>query len=569
MVKDPAFMTVHGGELGEIAGHHAAAWFNDGFMRMSVGDKGELLGKVTGRVILEIALLFLGPEEWVARGATALGQGVRISGKLAKAIIELMEKVPGLRKILQAREGFTALREAALAGKEITAGEKLLQEMQNAEKLEKTIQAGKDAKLVQQGVDAQKGAGVVTDVQKGTGAVTDVQKGTGAAADVQKGTGTAADAQKSAGAVQDASKVPPGTGTTDPVPSNVRQLPPPKKVTPPPTDVAAAEEKALKEGKLAQRRIGDAQTPTNTPPQTPPNAQAKPVPNVAEEFEEIEVVEGNTVTKKWVKKGGGPPPGEDLTPKAVKGGGGGTKGGTGTSGPKTTAPKTTAPSTTPKTATPKTGGGGGGGGTTPPQKVAPPPGRTGPGGKRVLVDYPPQAWHDIAAREGKFPALRDAHMRPTSRPGGVTGILDETVTTSGTPYSFEAQLRDGRAVQLDWMTEKGVVQENKALTSIEQRWESELEKLEEAGHGESLPDTAHSMMGEENDAVKLQRRIFEGRIQSQTDELMSQMRRQSQFIRENGLPAGEWRVGAEDWAEKLATLAKEEGITNIRIIGPE
>jgi hypothetical protein len=77
------------------------------------------------------------------------------------------------------------------------------------------------------------------------------------------------------------------------------------------------------------------------------------------------------------------------------------------------------------------------------------------------------------------------------------------------------------------------------------------------------------MMGEENDAVKLQRRIFEGRIQSQTDELMSQMRRQSQFIRENGLPAGEWRVGAEDWAEKLATLAKEEGITNIRIIGPE
>ncbi len=321
MMKDPAFMTEHGYELGKVAGEHAADWFNGEFMAMNVGDKGELVGKVAGRVVIEIALLFLGPEEWIARGAVAVGQGIRISGRLAKAIIELMEKVPGLARLMKLAPGFKAVREAAVAGKELTAGEKLLEGLQDAKKVDQLIQAGKEAKAAQQLAEAER--------------------------DAAKGANVA----KEADALREAAKAP------DPLPQNVRQLPPPKKTPTQPADIAGAEQKATQEGKLAQRRIGEP-PPKTTPP---PSAAAKPVPAAEGEWVEEVGVDGATVTKKWVKKGGGGPPVDDLAPRAAapKTGGGGTKAPGGGGG----AP--TKPS--------GGGGGGAGGGAKAPPPKAPPP----------------------------------------------------------------------------------------------------------------------------------------------------------------------------------------------------
>lgn len=282
MIKDPAFLTEHGYELGVLAGEHAADWFNDDFMARDAGDKGLTVGKVAGRVVIEIALLFLGPEEWIARGATAVGQGVRISGRLAKAIIELMEKVPGLARLMKLAPGFKAVREAAVAGKEISAGEKLIEGLQDVNKLkevDQTIELGKEAKAARQLAEKER----------------DAAKGASAA--------------KEADTLRDTAKAP------DAMPQNVRQLPPPK--TPPTQSAnkAGAEAKALQEGKLAQRRIGDP-APKTTPP---PNAAAKPVPAEGEWVEEVGI-DGATVTKKWVKKGGGGPHVDDLAPRASTGG---------------------------------------------------------------------------------------------------------------------------------------------------------------------------------------------------------------------------------------------------------
>ncbi|MGB7202814.1 MAG: DUF4157 domain-containing protein [Pyrinomonadaceae bacterium] len=116
MFKDPAFMLEHGRELGEIAGRSASRWFNEDFMKRSTFDKGYTIGKVEGRVVFEILALFLGPEEWIARGAAAAGQFAKLSGPLRKAIITMIEKVPALKKMMDASKlakGERLLGEAA------------------------------------------------------------------------------------------------------------------------------------------------------------------------------------------------------------------------------------------------------------------------------------------------------------------------------------------------------------------------------------------------------------------------------------------------------------------------
>ena len=116
MIVDRAFMLTHGEELGEIAGRASARWFSTDFMAMSTFDKGYLIGTLEGRILFEILALFLGPEEWIARGAVLIGEGVRISARLSRALLELIERIPALRRLITAiREGSVAAREAAAA----------------------------------------------------------------------------------------------------------------------------------------------------------------------------------------------------------------------------------------------------------------------------------------------------------------------------------------------------------------------------------------------------------------------------------------------------------------------
>ncbi|HEV7642851.1 MAG TPA: DUF4157 domain-containing protein [Pyrinomonadaceae bacterium] len=116
LIADPAFMLVHGEELGEIAGRASGRWFNGEFMTRGMFSKGETVGEVMGRIIFEVAALFLGPEEWLARGSALLGEGAHVSGALGRAIMEAIEHIPALRRLLLTSRGVgTAARETAVA----------------------------------------------------------------------------------------------------------------------------------------------------------------------------------------------------------------------------------------------------------------------------------------------------------------------------------------------------------------------------------------------------------------------------------------------------------------------
>jgi hypothetical protein len=126
-------MLAHGRELGEIAGRASGRWFHDDFMERSTFDKGYAIGKVEGRIVFEIVALFLGPEEWVARGAAAVGEVARLSGPLRRAILAFIERFPALRRLLVAgREATTVAREAALAERTVAEGGEVLADASRA-----------------------------------------------------------------------------------------------------------------------------------------------------------------------------------------------------------------------------------------------------------------------------------------------------------------------------------------------------------------------------------------------------------------------------------------------------
>jgi hypothetical protein len=122
MFNDHAFMIQHGRVLGEVAGREAAQWFNEDFMRRTQFEMGRAVGRILGRIVFEVAALFLGPEEWIVRGATAVGEAARATRLLRGPIMELLERLPALRRIL------VSGREGAIAGRELRAGERALSE---------------------------------------------------------------------------------------------------------------------------------------------------------------------------------------------------------------------------------------------------------------------------------------------------------------------------------------------------------------------------------------------------------------------------------------------------------
>jgi hypothetical protein len=116
MFNDPAFMLAHGREFGELSGRASGQWFHGDFMNRTTFRKGLAVGEVEGRIVFEIVALFLGPEEWIARGA------VVVSGPLRLAILKLIQRYPVLRRLMLAsREASTVARDAA-AGERALAG---------------------------------------------------------------------------------------------------------------------------------------------------------------------------------------------------------------------------------------------------------------------------------------------------------------------------------------------------------------------------------------------------------------------------------------------------------------
>jgi hypothetical protein len=113
--RDPSVLVSYGDALGEAAGEALGRWFTNDFIQMPPHEKGFAIGRVEGMIIMEIALLFLGPEAWIARGVSATAQALRAS-RLAREILIMIDRIPALRRVLDATRRFNAARETATVG---------------------------------------------------------------------------------------------------------------------------------------------------------------------------------------------------------------------------------------------------------------------------------------------------------------------------------------------------------------------------------------------------------------------------------------------------------------------
>jgi hypothetical protein len=129
LLADPGFIAEFGEELGEIAGRGAAEWFNDDFMARTPYEKGEAVGELSGRALVEVLLLFLGPEELLLKPAALAGRGTRLAARAEEMAARLAEHVPQVRKLLELREARVAAKgavELAEAGRAAGVAEEVV-----------------------------------------------------------------------------------------------------------------------------------------------------------------------------------------------------------------------------------------------------------------------------------------------------------------------------------------------------------------------------------------------------------------------------------------------------------
>ncbi len=114
--NDPAFLLEHGMDFGEALGARQGLWFSSEFTAMSPFKKGMAIGKLVGYAALEVALLLVGPAELAAIGKGALKFGELAKGtRLADAVLQMIERVPGLHRMLEARRLAEAAKATRLA----------------------------------------------------------------------------------------------------------------------------------------------------------------------------------------------------------------------------------------------------------------------------------------------------------------------------------------------------------------------------------------------------------------------------------------------------------------------
>jgi hypothetical protein len=196
-----------------------------------------------------------------------------------------------------------------------------------------------------------------------------------------------------------------------------------------------------------------------------------------------------------------------------------------------------------------------------PALVPAPPGRVGPGGKKITQLYPPEAWDDITQAESRYPKLGKARMRPVYRGSG-RGKFEERMKTTATSYSFQAEMPDGSTIELDGITAKGMVVDNKELTSIAERWREWRAPKGDAGP----PDVYEVMTGTGAAQPRPSRAQFRTKIRGEVTDYGDQLERQSKFIDAYGLRGGEWVVPDADWKTLLDAELIRRGITNIKIV---
>ncbi|BDV31555.1 eCIS core domain-containing protein [Microbacterium terricola] len=116
VASDPKFLIGSGDALGGACGELVSQWFHGDFMTKSAVEKGFAVGRGIGMAAAEVAMLFLGPEEWVLRGAVAVGR-VAKGSRLFRVLAEIVEKMPEVARLLKVKHELDEAKKALNATK--------------------------------------------------------------------------------------------------------------------------------------------------------------------------------------------------------------------------------------------------------------------------------------------------------------------------------------------------------------------------------------------------------------------------------------------------------------------
>jgi antitoxin component HigA of HigAB toxin-antitoxin module len=145
---DPAFLLTQGEALGVHCGGESGYWFSTEFMAMSPFMKGFVVGDKIGYVAFEIVLLFL-PLEWLIKGTQA--SRVALAGsKLGKTLLKVLERAPGISRIIKAHRVFEEARAVEKAA-------------EGAKVIEKSVESGT---AVTKAADVEKAAAPIVETKK-------------------------------------------------------------------------------------------------------------------------------------------------------------------------------------------------------------------------------------------------------------------------------------------------------------------------------------------------------------------------------------------------------------------
>ncbi|MBC7992229.1 MAG: DUF4157 domain-containing protein [Rhizobacter sp.] len=140
-VDNPAFLSKPAFGIGEVVGRGLGKTLHDQLLSPDVNasDKGYVVGKVIGRVIIEVVMLVFAPEELLFKGGAKTGIEAT---KAAKAMEGLASEVPALRKLLELKN----LRSGARVAEESTGARKFKTAVHGAEETTDALRAGDKAR---------------------------------------------------------------------------------------------------------------------------------------------------------------------------------------------------------------------------------------------------------------------------------------------------------------------------------------------------------------------------------------------------------------------------------------
>jgi hypothetical protein len=142
--KNPNLLFESGDRIGDLCGEEAGKRFLKEFVAADPFVMGVIVGKVQGYLATEIAMLLVGAEEFamLGKGISAAARAAKVS-RFGLKILEILEKIPALKRVLEALRGASRVRVAAEVEAEAT-------------KALKAREAALKARETQRAIDAQK-----------------------------------------------------------------------------------------------------------------------------------------------------------------------------------------------------------------------------------------------------------------------------------------------------------------------------------------------------------------------------------------------------------------------------